>query len=412
MISAVPLPKMTFGRPVFGAPAAYKRTSRRDDGPIVVLVVEDDSVDRRAIRRFLDQAKSAKFSIVERADGNDVFEILKNQRIDIILVDQLLGARLGTDLIREMGGRLAKVPMVLLTGREEPALEDEALRSGAADHLNKADLSSRVLERTIKYALKWHQAQQELQDQSAQLERARREAETANLAKSAFLASMSHELRTPLNAIIGFSEALSHLEGRDGKSRVKEYASYIHEGGEQLLHLVNNLLDIARIEANQFDRGEEDIDIQEMLRAVVTMNSPLARKQDVVVELVHSSPKLHVRVAGTGLRQILQNLISNATKYTPAGGNVFVRVDRNARGLIVSVEDEGIGMTPEEFEVAKRPFERNLNNAFVRETEGAGLGLSIVTALAAQLDLAIEIESQAGRGTVASVIIPSKRIVQ
>ena len=256
--------------------------------------------------------------------------------------------------------------MVLLTGREEPALEEEALRSGAADHLNKADLSSRVLERTIKYALKWHQAQQELQDQSAQLERARREAETANLAKSAFLASMSHELRTPLNAIIGFSEALSHLEGRDGKSRVEEYATYIHEGGEQLLHLVNNLLDIARIEANQFDHGDEDVDIQKMLHAVIVMNAPLAQKQDVIVELVHTPPLPHVRIASTGFRQILQNLVSNATKYTPPGGNVFVRVDRNARGLIVSVEDDGIGMTPEEFEVAKRPFERNLNNAYVR----------------------------------------------
>tara|TARA_R110001599_G_scaffold259025_1_gene459346 strand:- start:7582 stop:8793 length:1212 start_codon:yes stop_codon:yes gene_type:complete len=403
---------MRLGEPVFGAPAAYKRVPRRDDDPIVVLVIEDDNVDRRAIRRFLDQAKSAKFSIVERANGNDVFEVLKTQRIDIVLVDQLLGARLGTDLIRELGGRLAKVPMVLLTGREEPALEEEALRSGAADHLNKADLSSRVLERTIKYALKWHQAQQELQDQSAQLERARREAETANLAKSAFLASMSHELRTPLNAIIGFSEALSHLEGRDGKSRVEEYATYIHEGGEQLLHLVNNLLDIARIEANQFDHGDEDVDIQKMLHAVIVMNAPLAQKQDVIVELVHTPPLPHVRIASTGFRQILQNLVSNATKYTPPGGNVFVRVDRNARGLIVSVEDDGIGMTPEEFEVAKRPFERNLNNAYVRETEGAGLGLSIVAALAAQLGLAIEIESQAGRGTIASVIIPSKRTLQ
>jgi len=412
VISAVPLPKMRLGEPVFGAPAAYKRVPRRDDDPIVVLVIEDDNVDRRAIRRFLDQAKSAKFSIVERANGNDVFEVLKTQRIDIVLVDQLLGARLGTDLIRELGGRLAKVPMVLLTGREEPALEEEALRSGAADHLNKADLSSRVLERTIKYALKWHQAQQELQDQSAQLERARREAETANLAKSAFLASMSHELRTPLNAIIGFSEALSHLEGRDGKSRVEEYATYIHEGGEQLLHLVNNLLDIARIEANQFDHGDEDVDIQKMLHAVIVMNAPLAQKQDVIVELVHTPPLPHVRIASTGFRQILQNLVSNATKYTPPGGNVFVRVDRNARGLIVSVEDDGIGMTPEEFEVAKRPFERNLNNAYVRETEGAGLGLSIVAALAAQLGLAIEIESQAGRGTIASVIIPSKRTLQ
>lgn len=389
---------------------AQRPRRRAGSDPIRVVIVDDDADDRLMIQHFLKAARSCRFAVQECADPTDLSGILDEGTVDVILMDQRLGGQQGTDVIRRIGGSRAAAPSILLTGTDDAALEEEAIVAGAAEHLSKSDLSTRVLERTIKYVVKWHTDQQELRRQSEQLQLAWSEAARANRAKSVFLASMSHELRTPLNAIIGFSTMLLGGQVARKPAKVREYARCVLDGGRQLLHLVNNLLDIARIEAGQFLLGDEVLDIAETLHDVARLNEPLARQRGVTVTLKQPSTLPAVRADKAGLQQIFLNLLSNATKYTRRGGRVTVTVLLAANGLQVTVRDTGIGMTKDEIETALRPFMRLRNNAYVRSTEGAGLGLAIVTALVDQLDLTIEFDSRPGRGTTVAVAIPGERL--
>lgn len=403
--------RATDRRPNAGA-AGSRRGSIAEGEPIRVLIVDDDQDDRLMIRRFLSGARSCRFCVEELDDPSALADILDRCSADVILMDQRLGDQTGTDVIRRIGGSRAAVPAILLTGTDDYTLEEEALVSGAAEHLNKSDLSSRVLERTIKYVVKWHGDQQELRRQGEQLQLAWNEAARANRAKSVFLASMSHELRTPLNAILGFSSMLLHAPGAVHSVRLGEYAGYIHDGGEQLLHLVNNLLDIARIEAGQFLLGDEDLELAAILRAAAISNEPLARKRGVAVEIDAPRALPVVRADRAAVLQIVQNLLSNATKYTRSGGRVTVSAGTYLGGVRVSVRDTGIGMTEYEITNALRPFMRNHQNAYVRSTEGAGLGLAIVTALIDQLGLTIAFASEPGCGTTVTVAFPPARVVR
>jgi len=379
---------------------------------IRVLIIDDDADDRLLIRRFLNGARSCRFSVQEADDPSSLHDVLERGTADVILMDQRLGDQTGTEIIRRIGGGRAPVPAILLTGADDDTLEEEAIDSGAADHLNKSDLSSRVLERAIKYVMKWHGDQKELRRQGEQLQLAWNEAARANQAKSVFLASMSHELRTPLNAILGFSAMLLQPRAIAQPTRVEEYAGYIRDGGEQLLHLVDNLLDIARIEAGQFLLRDEELDLGEILRAVVASNEALARRRGVSVRLEPPLDLPELRIDRTAIMLIVQNLLSNATKYTRPDGRVSIGAGRNHGGVRIHVGDTGVGMTDEEVANALRPFVRNHQNAYVRATEGAGLGLAIVTALIDQLDLTIEFASRPGVGTTVTVDIPPERVIR
>lgn len=400
------------GSPPFTGDGVRRHRSSRPGHPIRVLIVDDDPDDRLMIKRFLNGARSCRFVVEELADPAGLGPVIERRSADVILMDQRLGEQSGTEVIRRIGGSRSAVPAILLTGTDDDALEEEAIVSGAAEHLNKSDLSSRVLERAIKYVVKWHGDQQELRRQGEQLQLAWNEAARANRAKSVFLASMSHELRTPLNAILGFSSFLLQMPPTAQPMRVEEYAGYIHHGGEQLLHLVNNLLDIARIEAGQFLLGDEELDLAAILRSAAATNEPLAARHGVAVLLEIASELPPVRADRAAVLQIVQNLLSNATKYTLSGGRVVVSAAPHLGGISLQVDDTGIGMSEREIANALRPFMRNHQNAYVRATEGAGLGLAIVTALVEQLDLAIQFDSRPGEGTTVTVAFPPERVLR
>jgi len=383
---------------------------RIPDSPVRVVVVDDDPGDRLIIRRYLTRARSCRFSVRECDDPSALREILDKSPVDVILMDHRLGQQYGTDVIRQIGGNRAVAPSILLTGSDEADIDDLAMLAGAAEHLNKADLSDRVLERTIRYVIKGHSDQLELRRQSEQLRAAWNEAAQANRAKSVFLATMSHELRTPLNAIIGFSTML--LTGKLARrpTLVMEYARYILQGGQQLLHLVDNLLDLARIEAGQFLFGDEVLALPQLLEDVVRANEPLAEQRGVTVRLVCPADLPEVQADRAGLHQIVLNLLSNGTKYTRPGGKVLLTAGIADGGIRVEVRDNGIGMTEEEIESALRPFVRVRNNAYVRSTAGSGLGLAIVKSLTEQLGLPLAFDSTPSSGTTVTVTIPADRV--
>ena len=253
-----------------------------------------------------------------------------------------------------------------------------------------------------------------LKDLTEHLAVALQRAEDANHAKSQFLANMSHELRTPLNAIIGFSEMMrSQLLGPIGNPRYLDYAKDIHNSGSHLLNIINDILDLARVEAGEAAQQEtEECDMDALVDGMLRMLRPIAAKQRVTVTREAGCEAPQLLVAERMTRQVLINIISNAVKFTPEGGTVVIGHRMTAGGdYALSVADSGVGMSPAEIVVALTPFGQN-KNPLNSSNKGTGLGLPLAKAMMELQGGALDIDSTPGRGTTVTLIFPAERVVQ
>ncbi len=243
-----------------------------------------------------------------------------------------------------------------------------------------------------------------------QLYQAKEKAEAASVSKTNFLANVSHELRTPLNAIIGFAEMISNeVFGALGNERYEEYVKHIHDSGSHLLHLINNLLDLSKVEAGKFELQESDVHLSELIRNSMNYCRNQADETGVSLILQEGAEIGLVRADENALRQILLNLLSNAIKFTPKGGTVTVFTDLTGDGDVrVTVQDTGIGMEEKSISVALQPFGQ-IENAFNRKYPGTGLGLPLVSSLVELHGGRFDIKSALGEGTTCSLNIPCKR---
>jgi cell cycle sensor histidine kinase DivJ len=242
--------------------------------------------------------------------------------------------------------------------------------------------------------------------QEAELTRTRDEAEGANRAKTQFLANMSHELRTPLNAVIGFSEILNReLFGAIGEQRYRDYARLIHESGEHLLNVVNDILDMSKIEAGKFKIVKELFDVGSLVNSCGDVMRHAAEKKDIglSVEVAPGVPEL--LADKRACKQMLLNVISNAVKFTDSGGHVRVSARVEKDMVQFEVADNGIGIAEQDLPKLGNPFVQSVNS-YDRSYDGAGLGLSVVKGLARLHGGRLEIASKLGQGTTATILLP------
>jgi two-component system cell cycle sensor histidine kinase PleC len=246
---------------------------------------------------------------------------------------------------------------------------------------------------------------QELAELAGKYAEEKNRAEEASQAKSKFLANMSHELRTPLNAIIGFSEMMgAGMFGPLGPDKYREYCTDIHQSGQYLLEVINDILDMSKIEAGRIRLEQEEIALEAFLNDAIRVVSTRAadKKLNLVADITQG---VHMRADHRLLKQIVLNLLSNSVKFTPEGGRVVIRGRASDRGVRIAIVDSGIGIPKDALAKLGRPFEQ-VESQLTKSHQGSGLGLAIAKSLTELHGGTMRIRSQLGHGTIVLLRLP------
>jgi two-component system, cell cycle sensor histidine kinase PleC len=316
--------------------------------------------------------------------------------------------------------KVAGYPLIDVAGLgETEALADANRQAGIVIGLGTVALSlplimmlmlNREISRRVQHAIALAEEAEKVRQTNAELVLAQRRAEEASEAKSAFLANVSHELRTPLNAILGFSEIIHHKSFGEDLDRYADYAGDIHRSGGHLLNIVNDILDVTKIEAGKLELFEEKTNLHAVIQESLVAVEPQAAISGVSVTNAASDTGAFIFADKTKLKQIVINLLSNAIKFTPSGGCVDIAVTAQGDdGLSLTIRDIGIGMSGEEIRDALELF-RQVDNSPSRRFQGTGLGLPLAVQLTELHGGRLTIESTPGVGTTVVVCLPASRI--
>ncbi len=370
-----------------------------------VLLIEDNPADARLACEILAEAARYTFDVVEAVSLEDALARLAAQDFDVALMDLSLPDSQGLDGVARLRAVKDALPVVVLTGLDDEEAAIEALQRGAQDYMVKGIEAATYMVRAMRYAIERKRIE-------LLLVQAMQQAEIANRAKSEFLSTMSHELRTPLNAIIGFAELMKmESMGPIGHESYREYASDICLSGSHLLTLINDILDLGRIEAGKAEVHDETLRLAELFEATgrIVRERAVTAGLELVVADVAALPAL--RADRRKMLQILVNLLSNAIKFTPEHGRVAMTAETVAAGeMLIRVADTGIGIAPNDVEKAMTPFGQ-IDSSLSRKHAGTGLGLPLTKNLVELHGGRLEIESVPGKGTTVTVRLPAERVV-
>ncbi len=370
----------------------------------VVVIADDDLVHRLLMRESLELAG---FAVHEGGDGLEALDLVDKLKPELIFLDAMMPRVDGFAACVETRKRPygAHVPVLMVTGLDDTEFIDRAYKAGATDFITKP-INWPLFNHRARFLLRYGRIQRKLHE-------AMERAELASRAKTEFLASMSHELRTPLNAIIGFSEVLKReLLGPLGQERYREYSKDINESGVHLLNLISDILEYSKSESGKLRLIESELDLTQLLSSCIRQLG--ARAEVAGVTLGRDGVDQTIRFFGDErkLRQVFLNVLSNAIKFTPASGEVRVALTRDDRGDVqIRVADTGIGIAPEDMPKVFAAFGQ-VDNAWTRRHEGAGLGIPLAKAMVELHGGQLNVESNVGTGTVVTLRLPRDRVLR
>jgi signal transduction histidine kinase/uncharacterized protein (DUF302 family) len=388
-----------------------------------ILLAIDDDPDNRA---FLTKAVAKQgFEVVTAPNATQARRQLDARRPALIFLDVQMPEESGLALLPQMLRDYPESVVVMMTAYGSEQVAAEALRGGADDYIAKPiDLQRlrALLERNLdkqrlraerqslvarlkdsnRYLMRQHAALRRADEEILQINR---QLEQSNRYKSEFLANMSHELRTPLNAVLGFSEILLDATMNLTSGERTEFLRNIHSSGQHLLGLINDILDLAKIEAGKMELHAEEMPVAEALQEVTSILEPMARQQGLQLILAGLADVGVIKADRSKFKQVLYNLLSNAVKFTPPPGQITVTVKDSPEQLTVSVHDTGIGMKEEDLPKLFREFEQ-IDGSYTRRYQGTGLGLALCRRFVEMHGGRIWAESHFGKGSTFTFTIP------
>lgn len=361
---------------------------------ISILIIDDDEDDFLIVKSLLEEIAKGPLQL-DWAPGYAAGEkLLAENRHAICLMDYQLGARDGIELLKHSAELGFTGPIILMTGIHHSEVDILALEAGAVDYLVKNNLTAEQLARSIRYAL----GRREMEID--RIERLRAEAE--NRSKSEFLAHLSHELRTPLSAILGFTELLMNSEQTEDNAA---HVNVIHRNGKHLLGLLNDILDLSKIEAGKLDLSIQPIQFAPFIADILSLMSAAAMDKNLNLKIVADTPlPLVIYSDPTRLRQVLLNLIGNAIKFTHQGsiqvvvGRVFNQETESKSKIYFNVIDSGIGIRQADINSIFEPFVQ-IKHSQIQSRIGSGLGLTISRKLVEHLGGEMNVSSQENVGS-------------
>jgi len=391
--------------------------------PRPILLAIDDDPDNRA---FLTKAVSKQgFEAVTAPNATQARRQLDGRRPALIFLDVQMPEESGLALLPQMLRDFPDAVVVMMTAYGSEQVAAEALRGGADDYIGKpidlqrlrellehnlekqrlrAERQSLVarLKDSNRYLMRQHAALRRADEEILQVNR---QLEQSNRYKSEFLANMSHELRTPLNAILGFSEILLDVTMNLTPGERTEFLRNIHSSGQHLLGLINDILDLAKIEAGKMELKAEEMRVADALQEVTAILEPMARQQGLQLSLIGATEAGVIKADRSKFKQVLYNLLSNAVKFTPPPGQITITVKDAPDQLTVSVQDTGIGMKAEDLPKLFREFEQ-IDGSYTRRYQGTGLGLALCRRFVQMHGGRIWAESKFGKGSIFTFTIP------
>ena len=369
--------------------------------PLRLLLVTDKDGDAAFLRAALAAGCMGR-ETTTAADLRTAASALAAAPYDAVLLDIALIAERPAEAVRKLRG-LRDLPILVIASSAEMTAAGDALAAGAQDYILWSSFNGGTLARRLQFCIARFRENREVRIRL-------QKAELANQTKSRFLAQMSHELRTPLNSILGFTEMMQRgIFGTIDNARYVDYLQTISHSGNHLLNLINNLLDLSKIEAGREELQETAVDVGELLRAAAQAEQPDARGRGLSLSCAVKEDAV-LCADPVKLEQVILNLLSNAMKFTPEGGRITL-TGRGAAGggYEIAISDTGCGMDSAEIPQAMTTFAQ-IHNPFLRKGDrGSGLGLPIARGLVALHQGHLKITSRRGKGTCVTVVLPASR---
>jgi len=372
-----------------------------------ILVVDDEESVRILLKRILTEAG---YDVVTAANGQEALDKVSQLQVRVVLSDIKMPGISGIEVLRKLTADHPDICVIMATAVTDTQTAIDIMKLGAYDYISKPFNRDDLLMR-IQKAIEKLELEEKIKESAAELEVAMRNAQVANQAKSDFLASMSHELRTPLTSILGLSEVLQEEYFGKLNSKQKQYLNDIQESGQHLLLLINDILDIAKIEAGKMELELGPVVVKELLENSLIMIKEKAGKHNIKldVDLAPEIKGLKIQADERKLKQIIFNLLSNAVKFTPDGGRIQLGASCEDEKLAVAVTDTGIGISVEKQEKVFQEFYQ-VEAGLKDKTPGTGLGLPLSRKMVEMHGGEIWCESEGeGKGSRFVFTIPLER---